>query len=203
MSNFCLLLSNTLQYLKFRLRYFQNWDVRMFMIVPLHETHPKFAENMENSFDIKIFSLLYILRNNPIYFTCLAHTAETAGLEYCETNFLVPLAEMIRPRLDILTWKMSKQLSKINMANLFTKKFVDASMVKKWPKCIKKHQKFFICIFKISSNSVILPFFSKQQIIFSKLTFFPRPDIFVLEFWIEKHSNYVSRDEKLKSTSFH
>ena len=29
----------------------------MFMIVPLHETHPKFAENMENSFDIKIFSL--------------------------------------------------------------------------------------------------------------------------------------------------
>ena len=67
MSNFCLLLSNTLQYLKFRLRYFQNWDVRMFMIVPLHETHPKFAENMENSFDIKIFSLLTIQSTSPVW----------------------------------------------------------------------------------------------------------------------------------------
>ena len=57
MSNFCLLLSNTLQYLNFRLRYFHNWDVRMFRIVPLHETHPKFTQNMENLFDIKIVFL--------------------------------------------------------------------------------------------------------------------------------------------------
>ena len=57
MSNFCLLLSNTLQYLNFRLRYFHNWDVRMFRIVPLHETHLKFTQNVENLFDIKIVFL--------------------------------------------------------------------------------------------------------------------------------------------------
>ena len=199
MSNFCLLLSNTLQYLKFRLRYFQNWDVRMFMIVPLHETHPKFAENMENSFDIKIFSLLTIQSTSPVWPTpqkrlvlnivkqiSWCHWQKwydqgwTFWREKCPSNFPKSI------------WRICLLKNSLTLQWLRNDQNVS-----------KNTKKIFICIFKISSNSVILPFFSKQHIIFSKLTFFPRPDIFVLEFWIEKHSNYVSRDEKLKSTSFH
>ena len=183
----------------------------MFSMSPFNETHPKLTQKMENSFEQvwRLNFLLYEIFIKDGIFKFISPVWPTPKKRLV-LNIVKPISWCHWQKWYDQGWTFWREKCPSNFPKsiwriCLLKNPLTLQWLRNDQNVSKNTKNFSFVSLKYRATLWFYPSFqnNKSFFLFSKLTFFPRPDIFVLEFWIEKHSNYVSRNEKLKSTSFH